>query len=135
MPSLVGVVAGDAIINNNDDVSHSPRPLTDEERDAVKNAGSEPSKGGRTAAGRSVQKRRSDGQGNFPSDGESPAEDNAAGSEHVGDIVDNPESTIATDKAGQQTVIAPDGRRIRINSDGSFSGFRNPPIRDNREER
>ena len=116
----------DAVMNESAPDAHPPRPLTDEEKTKIAETGAQPSSGGRTQSGRSTQKRRSDGQGNFPSDGESAADDNAAGAKHTDDILNDPGSTIATDKAGQQTVIAPDGRRIRVTPNGEF-GFRNPP--------
>jgi len=86
-------------------------------------------KGGQlTKAGRGLQKHRSGptgrkNSGKFPEAKGSPMEINILGQSQLDDILTNPGTTIKNLGRGGVECRAPDGRGVRFNADGSFSGF------------
>jgi RHS repeat-associated protein len=94
--------------------------------DELSAAGRVPDRGGYTKAGRSLQKHRIGGRpgsSKFPGVKGPPASWNAAGQDHLDDILTAPGSTTTPLGRGGLKVTHPDGRGARFNADGSFDGF------------
>jgi hypothetical protein len=108
---------------------HGPRPLTDDEKGRLSDAGRQPDpadKSGRTKAGRAAQKHGSRPGSAFPPVSGTPEDHNQQGQDVLDGILNDPGSTVETDDRGRTTVTAPDGRGARYNPDGSLQGFREP---------
>lgn len=108
---------------------HDPRPITEEEKSDLSEAGKAADKGGRSKAGRSAEKKGSRPGSVYPPTTGAPEEINEQGQEILDDMLNDPDSTIEVDDRGRTTVTAPDGRSARFNPDGSMQGFREPEPR------
>ena len=82
---------------------------------------------GLTMAGRSLQKHSSRPGSAFNTSATRAGDFNTAGQSVVDDLLTSPGSLQQTNHLGGIDVLAPDGRGIRFNSDGSFRGFLEPP--------
>jgi len=83
--------------------------------------------GGFTQAGHSLQKHGSRPGSKWSQsdiDVNKPGLANARGQQLVDDVLTTPGSRVVSNPRGGTDVIAPDGRVIRYNRDGSFQGFR-----------
>lgn len=83
---------------------------------------------GLTKAARALTKHAS-GQrasGTFPQLSGGIEKQNSTAYEIVSEILNNPSSTFSNLSRGGLAVRAPDGKGLRYNSDGSFSGFLDP---------
>ncbi|BCG82304.1 RHS repeat-associated core domain-containing protein [Mesorhizobium sp. 113-3-3] len=103
-----------------------PRALTPEEKASLSEAGKEMSKGGRTEAGRAVEKHGQREGSVFPRPTGVAEDINDLGQRELDAILDDPGSKISVDQAGRITVTAPDGRAVQYRPDGKFKGFREP---------
>ena len=103
-----------------------PRSLTPAEKEAFSKAGQEPSRGGRTEAGRAAEKHGSRVGSAFPPTSGTAEKINEQGRRTLDGILNDPGSTVSVDEAGRITVTAPDGRGAQFRSDGKFKGFREP---------
>ena len=129
--AAIGNLVGSVFNNDESDApeAHPPRPLNEEDRERAAAAGEAPSQGGRTEQGRSAQKHGNRPGSAFPDSGNRPADNNAAGAQAAGEILNDPGSRIAVRPNGETIIRAPDGRGVVIRPDGSFGGFREPPGR------
>jgi hypothetical protein len=95
--------------------------------DELSNAAGIPDKGGYTKAGRALQKHGSRPGSVYerPTSGK-PNVMNQAGQNVVDDILTTPGSQVKPNRLGGVDVVAPDGRGVRYNADGSFRGFLEP---------
>jgi hypothetical protein len=99
--------------------------------DELSNAGRQPDKSDKskqlTKAGRALQKHqaggRADSTGKYPSVGGPPENWNEQGQRVLDEILTDPGSQFKRLGRGGVQVTAPDGRAVRFNADGSFSGF------------
>jgi hypothetical protein len=83
--------------------------------------------GGFTQAGHSLQKHGSRPGSKWSQsdiDVNKPGLANLRGQDLVDDVLTTPGSRVMPNPRGGTDVIAPDGRVIRYNRDGSFQGFR-----------
>ncbi|MBX9399960.1 DUF6531 domain-containing protein [Lysobacter sp. BMK333-48F3] len=109
----------------NDEIT---RRLTGQNYDvnAMAQAAAAPDRSGLTRAGRALDKhgagQRSD-TSPFPAVRGGPAAKNAAGQFQVEDILTHPNSVFTPLGRGGVSVRAPDGREIRFDANGRFSGF------------
>ncbi|HXI88159.1 MAG TPA: RHS repeat-associated core domain-containing protein, partial [Parvularculaceae bacterium] len=119
-----------AIFRNDSDkpAAHPPRPLTDEEKAKVKEAGAAPSgKAGLTKEGHAAQKHGDRPGSLFPKTRGTNKEKNASGAASTAGIVDAEGSTIAVNDKGETIVRSPDGRGVKLDPAGGFGGYREPP--------
>nr|WP_158546459.1 RHS repeat-associated core domain-containing protein [Pseudomonas sp. RW407] len=99
--------------------------------DLTASAMSTVNKEGLTASARALTKHAA-GQrttGTFPRLSGGIEKQNSIAQIVVGEILNNPKSTFSNLSRGGLEVRAPDGRGLRYNSDGSFSGFLDPKVR------
>ncbi|MEM6456450.1 MAG: RHS repeat-associated core domain-containing protein, partial [Acidobacteriota bacterium] len=89
-------------------------------------AASVPDRNGLTAAGRSLQKHSSRPASAFDTKLTRASDLNQAGQAVVDEIVMSPGAIHRTNRLGGIDVVAPDGRGVRYNSDGSFRNFLEP---------
>ncbi len=130
LAGYAGALAYDTIFKNEETKpeAHPPRAPTDEEKAKVKEAGEADSgKAGLTEQGRAAQKHGDRAGSAFPPAGSNTEERNASGAATTAGIVDSEGTTIAVNGKGETIVRAPDGRGIKLNPDGSFNGYREPP--------
>jgi hypothetical protein len=106
--------------------AHDPRPLTEEEKQKLSDAGKQKDKGDRTKAGRAGEKHGSRPGSAFPPTSGDADSVNDQGQEELDGILEDEGSTIEVDDRGRTTVTAPDGKAARFNPDGSMQGFREP---------
>ncbi|GAA4349235.1 hypothetical protein GCM10023165_35840 [Variovorax defluvii] len=95
--------------------------------DDLSRAAGAAAKGGFTAAGRSLQKHGSrDGskwtQGDI--DVNKPVQANSRGQDLVDDVLTSPGGQVVPNARGGLDAVAPDGRVVRYNRDGTFQGLR-----------
>ncbi|MFN7397198.1 MAG: RHS repeat-associated core domain-containing protein [bacterium] len=84
-------------------------------------------KNGLTKAGRALQKHSDRPGSAFNNPGsKSPGSLNPAGQNVVDDILTTPGTQVKPNRLGGIDVVAPDGRGVRYNPDGSFRGFLEP---------
>ena len=102
-------------------------PSDDKERKKLSDAGKAPDKGGKTKAGRSLQKKtdRPNSSYDRPKD-QSDQGFNDAGQKELDSILNDTGSTVETNSRGQVTVTSQNGKAAKFNGDGSFQGFREP---------
>jgi len=106
--------------------SEEPRALTPDEIDSLSKAGTAPSRGGRTEAGRAAEKHGSRVGSAFPPTRGVADDINEQGQRTLDDILNDPGSKISIDDRGRITVTSPDGRGAQFHPDGRFKGFREP---------
>jgi hypothetical protein len=104
-----------------------PIHSSDLDLDALRNAANKSlGKGGLTKAGRALDKHAA-GQRTpdspFPALSGSNANKNETAKQQVNEILDSPDATFRKLGRGGVEVRSPDGRGVRFNQDGSFSGF------------
>ena len=80
---------------------------------------------GLTFAGRGLQKHASRGKGVWNTQAKTAKQFNEEGEFHVMDILTNPSTKSYPDGKGRIQFIAPDGRGVKFNIDGSFYSFLN----------
>lgn len=79
-----------------------------------------------TKAGRGIDKHGAGartGDSKFPAAKGSPQTRNEIGQDQLDDILTDPGSSFEKLGRGGTQVTAPDGRAVRFNADGTFSGF------------
>jgi hypothetical protein len=95
--------------------------------DDLSKAAGEADRGNLTKAGRALQKHGDRPGTAFDRPGSnSPKALNPAGQNTVDDILTNPKSQVKPNRLGGWDVVAPDGRGVRYNQNGSFRGFLEP---------
>ena len=102
------------------------RELTDDEREALAEAGKALDQGGRTKAGRAQEKHGSRPGSAFPPTKGPPSAINDQGQRTLEDILNAPGATIEVDANGTITVWSPDGRGAQWRPNGEFKGLREP---------
>jgi hypothetical protein len=95
--------------------------------DSLRNAANEPlGRGGLTKAGRALDKHAAGQRSQdspFPALSGSNVDKNEMAKEQVNEILDSPDAVFRKLGRGGVEVRLPDGRGVRFNQDGSFSGF------------
>ncbi len=94
--------------------------------DKLSNAARAADKNNLTKAGRALQKHSDRTGSAFDAPSKKANDLNRQGQDIVDDILTNPGSSRRPNKLGGEDVIAPDGRGVRYNPDGSFRGFLEP---------
>jgi RHS repeat-associated protein len=94
--------------------------------DELSNAARAADRNDLTKAGRSLQKHSDRTGAAFEASSKKASDLNRQGQDVVDDILTNPGSVRRPNRLGGEDMIAPDGRGVRYNSDGTFRSFLEP---------